>query len=47
MTTADPNSASPARTGGNALQFPGWVKANKILAELAEQGVDVEPIGSH
>jgi hypothetical protein len=34
-------------TGSNALQFPGWVKANKILAELAEQGVDVEPIGSH
>jgi hypothetical protein len=30
-------------TRTDALQFPGWVKANRILAELAEQGIDVEP----
>jgi hypothetical protein len=34
-------------TGTNALQFPGWTKANRVLASLDEQGIDVEPIGSH
>lgn len=34
-------------TGSNALQFPGWTKANRILAKLDEQGVSVEPIASH
>jgi hypothetical protein len=34
-------------TGSNALQFPGWTKANRILASLDEQGISVEPIGSH
>jgi hypothetical protein len=34
-------------TGTQALQFPGWVKANRILASLDGQGVPVEPIGSH
>lgn len=34
-------------TGTNALQFPGWTKANRILASLDEQGISVEPIGSH
>jgi hypothetical protein len=34
-------------TGTNALQFPGWTKANRVLASLDEQGVSVEPIGSH
>lgn len=34
-------------TGTNALQFPGWTKANRVLAKLDEQGIAVEPIGSH
>ena len=34
-------------TGTNALQFPGWTKANRVLASLDEQGIAVEPIGSH
>ncbi len=34
-------------TGTNALQFPGWNKANRVLASLDEQGIAVEPIGSH
>ena len=34
-------------TGSNALQFPGWTKANRVLASLDEQGISVEPIGSH
>ena len=34
-------------TGTNALQFPSWTKANRVLASLDEQGVSVEPIGSH
>jgi hypothetical protein len=34
-------------TGSNALQFPGWVKANRILADLQRQGIDVDQIGSH
>ena len=34
-------------TGTQALQFPGWTKANRILAKLDEQGIAVEPIGSH
>ena len=34
-------------TGSNALQFPGWTKANRVLACLNEQGISVEPIGSH
>jgi hypothetical protein len=34
-------------TGSNALQFPGWTKANRVLASLDEQGIAVEPIGSH
>ena len=34
-------------TGSQALQFPGWNKANRVLASLKEQGVAVEPIGSH
>jgi hypothetical protein len=34
-------------TGTNALQFPGWTKANHVLASLDQQGVSVEPIGSH
>jgi uncharacterized phage infection (PIP) family protein YhgE len=34
-------------TGTNALQFPGWTKANRVLASLDEQGVSVEPIRSH
>ncbi len=34
-------------TGTNALQFPGWTKANRVLASLDEQGITVEPIGSH
>jgi hypothetical protein len=34
-------------TGTNALQFHGWTKANRVLASLDEQGVSVEPIGSH
>jgi hypothetical protein len=34
-------------TGTNALQFPGWTKANRVLASLDEQGISVEPIGSH
>lgn len=29
------------------LEFPGWVKANRILTSLKRQGIDVEPIGSH
>ncbi len=29
------------------LEFPGWVKANRVLASLERQGIDVEPIGSH
>ena len=31
----------------NSLEFPGWVKANRILASLKRQGIHVEPIGSH
>ena len=34
-------------TGTNALQFPGWTKANRVLVSLDEQGIAVEPIGSH
>lgn len=34
-------------TGTHALQFPGWTKANRVLASLDEQGIAVEPIGSH
>jgi hypothetical protein len=34
-------------SGTNALQFPGWTKANRVLASLDEQGITVEPIGSH
>jgi hypothetical protein len=34
-------------TGTNALQFPGWNKANRVLASLKDQGISVEPIGSH
>lgn len=34
-------------TGTNALQFPGWTKANRVLASLDDQGITVEPIGSH
>jgi hypothetical protein len=34
-------------TGSNALQFPGWTKANRVLASLDDQGIAVEPIGSH
>ncbi|MGH3084864.1 MAG: hypothetical protein ACRDNP_12590 [Gaiellaceae bacterium] len=34
-------------TGTSALQFPGWTKANRVLASLDEQGIAVEPIGSH
>jgi hypothetical protein len=34
-------------TGTNALQFPGWIKANRVLASLDEQGISVEEIGSH
>ena len=34
-------------TGTNALQFPGWTKANRVLASLDEQGIAVEPIDSH
>jgi hypothetical protein len=34
-------------TGSNALRFPGWTKANRVLASLKQQGVAVEPIGSH
>jgi hypothetical protein len=34
-------------TGTNALQFPGWTKANRVLASLNSQGVTVVPIGSH
>ena len=34
-------------TGSQALQFPGWTKANRILASLKEQGIAVEPISSH
>ena len=34
-------------TGTNALQFPGWTRANRVLASLDEQGIAVEPIGSH
>ena len=34
-------------TGTNALQFPAWTKANRILASLDEQGIAVEPIESH
>jgi hypothetical protein len=29
------------------LEFPGWVKANRILTSLKRQGIAVEPIGSH
>jgi len=34
-------------TGTNALQFPGWTKANRVLTSLDDQGISVEPIGSH
>ncbi|HEU0304450.1 MAG TPA: hypothetical protein VFR32_07710 [Gaiellaceae bacterium] len=34
-------------TGTQALQFPGWTKANRVLASLDEQGIAVEPIASH
>jgi uncharacterized phage infection (PIP) family protein YhgE len=34
-------------TGTNALQFPGWTKANRVLAKLDEQGIAVDQIGSH
>ena len=34
-------------TGSQALQFPGWNKANRVLASLKEQGIAVEPIESH
>ncbi len=34
-------------TGTNALQFPAWNKANRVLASLKDQGISVEPIGSH
>ena len=34
-------------TGTNALQFPGWTQANRILNDLAGQGIDVQPIGSN
>src|SRR5262245_12471567 len=33
-------------TGSQALQFPGWNKANRVLASLKEQGIAVEPISS-
>jgi len=34
-------------TGTNALQFPGWTKANRVLASLNSQGITVIPISSH
>lgn len=34
-------------TGTRALSFPGWVKANRILTKLSEQGINVKTIGSH
>jgi ABC-type oligopeptide transport system substrate-binding subunit len=34
-------------TGSQALQFPGWNKANRVLASLKAQGIAVEPISSH
>ena len=34
-------------TGAQALRFPGWNKANRVLASLKAQGIAVEPIGSH
>ena len=34
-------------TGAQALRFPGWNKANRVLTSLKAQGIAVEPIGSH
>ena len=34
-------------TGAQALRFPGWTKANRVLSRLKAQGISVEPIGSH
>jgi len=34
-------------TGTRGLEFPGWIKANRILVRLKQQGIQVEPIGSH
>lgn len=34
-------------TRTNALQFPAWERANRVLVKLDEQGIAVEPIGSH
>lgn len=34
-------------TSANALQFDSWTEANRILADLAEQGIEVTPVGSH
>jgi hypothetical protein len=31
----------------NSLEFPGWVKANRVLRKLNGQGITVQPIGSH
>ncbi len=33
--------------GTVGLQFPGWTKANRVFVSLNEQGISVEPIGSH
>ncbi len=34
-------------TGAAGLNFDSWDRVNAILAELAEQGIDVQPIGRH
>jgi hypothetical protein len=34
-------------TGAQALRFPGWNKANRVLTSLKAQGIAVEPISSH
>jgi hypothetical protein len=42
----DPSFAGTV-TGITSLSFPEWDTANKILAELQEQGIQVEQLARH
>jgi hypothetical protein len=33
--------------GARGLSFESWNQANNVLANLREQGIDVEPLGKH
>ena len=34
-------------TGLRGLNFESWTKVNRVLGELREQGIDVEPLARH